>query len=155
MEWIHYLIDGQDIQLMSRLFVAVILGLILGTERVRAHKTAGPRTYALVAMGAALFVITGDLVTQRVTEGVIDLHVAAQIIAGVGFLAAGVVMLKDSHVIGLTTASGLWVTAAIGMATGYGFYLLAVTGTFLTLFVFTIMWHVEEKYLAGPTDPMK
>lgn len=146
MDWLQYFINGDDVVLMARLFVAMFLGLLIGAERIRAHKTAGPRTYALVAIGAALFVIAGDLVTMRLDGA--DLHVAAQVVTGVGFLAAGVVMLKDQQVMGLTTASGMWVTAAIGMAVGYGFYLLAVTATFLVLFVFTIMWHVEQKYLA-------
>lgn len=148
MELIQLFTDSPEIELFGRLLLAMVLGIILGTERIRAHKTAGPRTYGLVAMGAALFVITGELVTNATPDAVIDnLRVAAQIIAGVGFLGAGVIMVRENHVIGITTASGLWVSAGIGMAVGFGYYLLGIFTTSLTLFLFSIMWKVESKYL--------
>lgn len=130
-----------------RLVVAMLLGGLLGLERSLAHKVAGMRTYALVSMGSALFVIIGDLVleTRNLVPDLDPLRIASQIIVGVGFLGAGLIIFKESKLRGLTTAAGLWVSAGLGMAAGFGFYTIAVFVTLLTLFVFTILWFIEQK----------
>jgi putative Mg2+ transporter-C (MgtC) family protein len=72
-------------------------------------------------------------------------RIASQVIVGIGFLGAGSIMLQGSRLKGLTTASGLWITSGIGMAAGFGFFKLAVISTILILFVFIVLWFVEEQ----------
>lgn len=139
--------NGATIDIVLRLFVAVVLGMIIGTERVWAHKTAGMRTYALVAMGAALFVIISEaLVFKYINVGGFDpTRIASQIVVGIGFLGAGSIMLQGSRLKGLTTASGLWVCAGIGMASGLGLFNIAIIATTLTLFIFIVLWFIEKR----------
>ncbi|MBX4215599.1 MgtC/SapB family protein [Candidatus Parcubacteria bacterium] len=137
--------DG--IQMLIRLSIALGLGALIGLERVLAHKTAGVRTYALVSMGSALFVIISQVITAAAGGNAGDpLRIASQIVVGVGFLGAGLIIFKDSHLQGLTTASALWVAAGIGMAAGFGLHELAVIVTVLTLFTFTVLWYVESLF---------
>src|SRR3989344_2203015 len=141
----------ENIDMAVRLVVAMLFGMTLGIERAIAGKTAGVRTYALVSMGAALFVIVSIVVSGWYTEnGIVSidpLRMASQIIVGIGFLGAGLIVFRESHLSGLTTAAGLWVAAGIGMASGFGLFLLAIVATLITLFVFTVMWFVEERYI--------
>jgi putative Mg2+ transporter-C (MgtC) family protein len=137
-----------DLETIIALFGAVVLGSIIGTQRNLAGKTAGMRTYALVAMGSALFIVVGRIVTERFI-GIANfdpLRIAAQIIAGIGFLGGGMIIFHDSKLTGLTTSAGLWVAAGVGMAMGFSLYLVAVVGTLLTLFVFSILWYVEQYF---------
>ena len=139
-------IDPGTIDVFLKLFVAMLLGLILGTERAFAHKTAGMRTYALVSMGSALFVIISQIVTENFVgiSNYDPLRVASQIVVGLGFLGAGIIIFREATLRGLTTAAGLWVASGIGIAVGYELYVLAVFTTLLTLFIFTILWFIEE-----------
>ncbi len=129
------------------LFIALVLGLVIGTERVWAHKTAGMRTYALVAMGSCLFVLVSIEAVKlyNTFTGISPLYIAAQIIVGVGFIGTGLIFTKESKLMGLTTATGLWVCAGIGMACGFGIYTLAIIATLLTLFIFTVLWFLEQQ----------
>jgi len=140
------ILDGATITIMVRLLVSLLLGVVLGTERVWAHKMAGMRTYALVSMGAALFIIISEsIISKYMFIGGFDpTRMASQIIVGIGFLGAGSIMLQGAKLKGLTTASGLWVSAGIGMAAGLGFFSIAIIATILTLFVFTALWFVEK-----------
>ncbi len=134
-----------EIDIIARLATAILLGMTLGVERVVAGKTAGMRTYALVSMGAALFVII-SLHAPFLHPGnasIDPLRVTAQVVVGIGFIGAGLIIFRNSRVRGLTTAAGLWVAAGIGLASGYALYMLAITATILTLVVFTVMWYVE------------
>jgi len=145
-------ISDTELEFSVRIIVALVLGLVIGIERIRAHKTAGPRTYALVSMGAALFVVCGQLVAEQGYFEVDTLRIAAQIVTGIGFLGAGAIMFRDNHVTGLTTATGLWVAAGIGVACGFGFYTLASVATIATFLTFTLLWTVEEKFIAPHDD---
>ena len=136
--------DPQTVTLFLKLAVAMLCGMFLGTERLLSHKAAGMRTYALVSMGAALFVMTGDLIFTRYGSAFAPSAIMQGIITGIGFMGAGVIIFRDSNVVGLTTASGLWVASGIGMASGFGLYTLAVLATLLSLFVFIVLWHVEQ-----------
>ncbi len=138
---------GDTIEIFSRITVAVFLGMLLGTERIMAQKTAGMRTYALVSMGSALFVVISMIVTEMyINRTTLDpLRVMSQIIVGIGFIGAGLIIFRDSKVSGLTTAAGLWVAAGIGIACGYGLYAIAILVTILTLFIFTALWYLEKK----------
>ncbi len=139
--------DAGTVEIIIRLGFAIVLGMFMGVERVWAHKTAGMRTYALVSMGSALFVLVSEFVVQRYMNmpGLNPLHLVAQIIVGVGFIGTGLIFTRDSKLMGLTTATGLWVAAGIGMACGFGMYKLAVIGTVLTLFIFIVLWFIEKQ----------
>ena len=136
-----------DWNIFLQLFIAAILGGLLGLERALAGKTAGLRTFALVSMGSALFVIISEMIgSNYIGITAFDpLRVASQIIVGIGFLGAGLIIFKESKISGLTTAAGLWVSAGIGTAVGYKLYSIALFVTILTLFIFTILWFVESK----------
>lgn len=115
-----------------RLIVALLLGGSIGLEREYRSKDAGFRTHFLVAVGAALFTIISVF---GFADGVKDTsRVAAQVVSGIGFLGAGLIVFQKNVVRGLTTAAGLWVTAAIGMACGVGMYAMAFIVTVLILF---------------------
>ena len=139
----------ETLDILLKLFLAMLFGGLVGAERVFAHKTAGIRTYALVSMGAALFIVISQVVSNLyLSQGLTNfdmLRVAAQIVVGIGFLGAGLIILRGSRITGLTTASGLWVSAGIGMAVGFGLYGIALIATVLTLFIFVILWFVENK----------
>src|SRR5882672_9251806 len=101
---------------MAKIFIALILGSVIGLEREVSNKVAGLRTNTLICLGACLFTIIGLKFFD-----VRDAHIQAQIIAGIGFLGAGAIMREGEHVTGLTTAATIWIVAAIGMAVGFGF----------------------------------
>lgn len=128
------------------LLTALLLGSLIGFERTLAHKTAGTRTYALVSMGACLFILISRLVIPT-TEGLAfdPLRMAAAVVMGIGFLCGGAIVFKDSTLQGLTTAAGLWVAAGIGLAVGYGLNELALAATLATLIVFTVFWFIEHR----------
>ena len=114
-----------------RLVTAMVLGGSIGIEREFRSKDAGFRTHFLVALGSALFTVVSQYGFG------IDLkdssRVAAQVVSGIGFLGAGTIIFQKNMVRGLTTAAGLWVTAAIGLACGTGLYLIAAITTALVL----------------------
>lgn len=119
------------INVTLRLITAMLLGGIIGIEREFRSKDAGFRTHFLVALGSALFTIVSQYGFG------IDLkdssRVAAQVVSGIGFLGAGTIIFQKNMVRGLTTAAGLWVTAAIGLACGTGLYIIAAITTVLVL----------------------
>lgn len=128
----------QVTQMTIRLLLAAICGGLLGYERERAGKEAGLRTHMLVALGAAFFV----LVPQQagVTPGDMS-RVLQGVITGIGFLGAGTILkLSDrEEVRGLTTAAGIWLTAAVGIAAGMGREASAVLGTILALVILAVL----------------
>src|SRR5690349_12705249 len=112
----------QNSEIIIRLSVAAGLGILIGIERVLVHKEAGMKTHALVSLGAALFIIISEMITFKYGRvgGIDPTRIASQIIVGIGFLGAGSIILQGNRLLGLTTAGGLWVTAGIGMAAGFG-----------------------------------
>lgn len=114
----------------ARLLLAAFLGGIIGYERELRRRNAGLRTFAAVSLGACLFSIISYTVVPPGNE---TTRIAAQIVAGVGFLGAGVILHGQSHISGLTTSATLWATAAVGMAVGYGLYILAIVTTVLLI----------------------
>lgn len=146
------ILTNQDVEITLKLFTALFLGMSLGIERALAGKTAGMRTYGLVTMGSALFVIIAILASGGfVSNGSIftdsSARITAAIIQGIGFIGAGLIFFKaeEAKVSGVTTAAGIWVAAGVGAAIGYGFYMLAVVTTIFTLFAFTGLWYIENK----------
>lgn len=141
--------DPLTLVFLLRLGAAMLCGVILGTERILANKTAGMRTYALVSLGSALFVIISQYVAAQ-SSGMFSfdpLRMASQVIVGIGFLGAGLIMVKDNHMTGITTAAGIWVAAGIGIACGFGLFQLALISTFFTLFIFIVLFKIENKYV--------
>lgn len=138
------------IDIFVRLVIAVLLGGLVGIERTLAGKTAGMRTYALVAMGSALFVLISQIVSsQFINLTTFDpLRMASQVLVGIGFIGAGLVFhnVQDMRTSGLTSAAGLWVAAGIGMACGFRLYALALIVALLTLAIFTVLWYVERGF---------
>jgi putative Mg2+ transporter-C (MgtC) family protein len=137
----------QITRLLVRLLLAALLGGLLGYEREQQGKAAGIRTHMLVAMGAALFV----MVPQQGGMGIGDMSRVIQgVIAGIGFLGAGAIIKNGSEegVQGLTTAAGVWMTAAIGVACGLGRESTAVIATLLALGVLALVpkiWSPDKR----------
>ena len=131
----------QALRILLRLSLALGLGLLLGYERESQGKSAGVRTHMLVALGSALFV----LLPAQMGMALADLgRVMQGLVAGVGFLCAGTILKHgggagDDHIRGLTTAAGLWLTAAIGMACGLGREVTAIITALLALAVFALI----------------
>jgi len=162
-------IQTPTFEIFCQLLLAVLLGTFIGVEREFANKFAGMRTHALVAMGSALFTIA----STSISTGIVDpsallglqidgvaivsdpTRIAAQIVTGIGFLGAGLIVFHRSRVQGLTTAAGVWVAAAIGMAVGFQLYLVAIFASILTVLVFILLWPLERKFVvrfSGYTD---
>ncbi|MCL2630498.1 MAG: MgtC/SapB family protein [Firmicutes bacterium] len=115
-----------ELTYLGQVLLAFVLGFIVGLERKMRYKEAGPRTHAIVAGGAALMLLVGKFGFEGANEGA---RVAGQIVTGIGFLGAGLIMFRRDSLRGVTTAAGIWATAGIGMASGAGMYVLAVGGT--------------------------
>ena len=133
--------DLLTLDILARLFFAAIFGGAIGLERERIQRPAGLRTNMLVALGAALFTI---LSTDAFGAAADPSRVAANIIVGIGFLGAGTVIQSRESVTGLTTAAGLWTVAAIGMAAGAGYYLIAGATTLIAIAVLMGLRGVEK-----------
>lgn len=143
--------------LILRLLVAVGLGMVIGLERLVMHKDAGIKTHALVSLGAALFIIISEKMAEVYAglPGFNPTMIASQIIVGIGFLGAGSIVLSGPRLLGLTTAGGLWVTAGIGMASGFGLFGLATITTALVLFILVIVYIVEQPIRKMSDEKMK
>jgi putative Mg2+ transporter-C (MgtC) family protein len=139
---------------MLRVFTAILLGGIVGIERERAGKPAGLRTHMLVSLGTAVVVLacSGAAMSMdglsRVIQG---------IVTGIGFIGAGSILKLDEerHIEGLTTAAGLWMTAAVGVAVGLGALGVAVIGTIVTLFVLALEGVIESRISPKPSKKQR
>lgn len=142
-------------EFIFRVFVAALLGGMIGFEREYRAKEAGLRTHFLVAMGSALFMIVSQYGFNAVLSTSITLdpsRVAAQVVSGIGFIGAGTIIFQKHVIKGLTTAAGLWVTSAIGLACGSGLYLLSVASTLLVLLcletIFFILMRIGSRTIS-------
>lgn len=121
-----------ELVMAFRALLAAFLGGIVGFERERHGQDAGIRTYGAVALGACVF----GLVSMHALGGTnIDTRIAAQVVSGVGFLGAGVIMRENGKVSGLTTAATVWASASIGLAMSFGMYLLGILTTGIIFFL--------------------
>ena len=129
--------------LILRILAAGLLGGLIGFEREVRAKEAGLRTHFLVALGAALFMV----ISQFAFTGRFDAaRVAAQVVSGIGFIGAGVIIFQKNVVRGVTTAAGLWVAAAIGLACGAGMYDIAIASTLMALMCLETMHFITKRY---------
>lgn len=111
-----------ELILISRTLVATAIGLLIGLQREYIGKEAGIRTYAAVALGSCTF----GLVSQHVIPDLIDTRIPANVVVGIGFLGAGMIVKNNGKIEGLTTAATIWGTAAMALAIAYGMYLLGI-----------------------------
>ena len=126
-----------------KIFIAGVLGGIIGFEREIRAKGAGVRTHFIVSLGSALFMI----ISQYAFTGQFDhSRVAAQVVSGIGFIGAGVIIFQKNAVRGVTTAAGLWVAAAIGLAAGAGMYSVAAAAMLLTVICLEMMHFLNIRY---------
>jgi len=141
-----YLREFSVITVLIRLVLAALFGGVIGLERGRQRRAAGLRTHILVCLGAALTATVGFFAREVLLIGGTDpLRVSAQVISGIGFLGVGTILLKGRfQITGLTTAAGLWVTAAIGIALGAGFYEGALIAFLVTVVTVVLLHKIER-----------
>jgi len=133
-----------------RLGCAMIVGIVIGMEREYTHRPAGLRTHILVALGACVVSILGEMLfTHYSALGATPdpARLSAQVITGVGFLGAGTIMKEGASVKGLTTAASVWAVACLGIAAGFGYYALAICGMLFTLVTLTIFEALQRKLI--------
>ncbi|MBD5207070.1 MAG: MgtC/SapB family protein [Bacteroidales bacterium] len=133
-------INSVEVNTWSSIFklcLSLVLGCCVGAERKRKGQIAGVRTFALIAMGATLAMILSIYIPQEYLglKNGDPGRIAAQVVTGIGFLGAGAIIQMKGSVRGLTTAAGIWIIAAIGMAVGTGLYVISIFTTILILFV--------------------
>jgi len=137
-------------EIAARLLVATVLSGLVGMERERSERAAGLRTHAMVGLGAALFMVLSAFGFQDIlgTANVAldPSRMAAQIVSGIGFLGAGMIIFQREMVRGLTTAASIWVVAAIGAASGAGMYLAAAGTTALALLILAALRPIEIRF---------
>lgn len=135
-----------------RLLCAMIVGMVIGTEREYTNRPAGMRTHILVALGAASVMLTGQMIfLQYSALGATPdpSRLSAQVITGVGFLGAGTILREGTNVKGLTTAASLWSVACLGIAAGAGYYAIALAGMVFIFITLTFFEAIQDK-LVGP-----
>lgn len=126
-----------------RIFAAGLLGGLIGFEREFRAKEAGVRTHFIVALGSALFMV----ISQYAFAGRFDAaRVAAQVVSGIGFIGAGVIIFQKNVIRGITTAAGLWVAAAIGLGCGAEMYSVAIAATIMTILVLETMHFITRNH---------
>ena len=145
---------ADQLDLVLRLTVGLVLGAIIGFERELHSQPAGFRTHSVVALGAAIFTVVSAFAFTG--PGSDPTRIAAQIVSGIGFIGAGTIIQGRGQVRGLTTAASLWSVAGIGMAAGAALYGVAAAGTVLMLVVLSILDRVERfarrRMGLGPDD---
>ena len=136
------------LELMIRVFVAILIGAIVGTEREYKNRPAGLRTHVLVCLGACVIALT-ECIFMHDTSNPAGVNVtynfgrmSAQVISGIGFLGAGTIFMMERKIGGLTTAASLWNVACLGLATGYGYYWMSIIGCLLVLGVLLILQRI-------------
>ena len=127
---------------LTKLGVSLLIGLLIGGEREYRNKSAGLRTIMLICLGSTIFTII-SLESSHATEVG---RISSNIVTGIGFLGAGAILRDGFTVAGLTTASTVWVAAALGMAVGYGEFELAITATLIVLVILVVFNHFQKAF---------
>ncbi len=134
------------IHVLIRSILAVLVGVLIGSERGRHGRAAGMRTHILVCLGAALTAMTSVYLSESTGYSGDLTRISAQVISGIGFLGAGMIILKNnSKITGLTTAAGVWATSIIGIALGYGFYVGALLCALLVFTAISVFSKFERR----------
>jgi len=128
----------KNLEYLLRIFVAMILGLLIGNERKNRNKSAGLRTHAMVALGAALMMVVSKYGFGDTIQGD-GARLAAQVVSGVGFLGAGMIFVRNNSVNGLTTAAGIWTTAGVGLTIGAGMYTVGILATLMMVIMQNVL----------------
>ena len=140
--------DTSQIQIILQLLLSLVLGGAIGLEREYKRKGAGLQTYSLVALGACIFtIINSGIFYFFAGQAGITFDPSRIILAvatGIGFIGAGVIIYKQDHIEGLTTAAGLWLVSAIGVAVGMEFYLLSIASSVLAIIVLVVFGELEK-----------
>ena len=150
MEKFLIFLNTELLPIVMRLGCAMLVGLVIGTERERTNRPAGMRTHILVSLGACVAAIAGGLLFQEYSPlGATPdpARLGAQVITGVGFLGAGTIMREGMSVKGLTTAASVWATACLGLAAGFGHYALSISGMLLIFITLTVLEVLEKKVI--------
>ncbi len=146
MNWLKTLCEFNEISVIIRIFLAMILGGCIGLEREKNKRPAGFRTHILVCVGACMTALIGLFVWCEIGSNSDPLRIPAQVISGIGFLGVGTILVKEhDHITGLTTAAGLWATASIGIACGFGFYIGAFLGTLVVAITAAVLFKLEAR----------
>lgn len=136
-------------KVIMRLGLSVVMGSTIGNERAKHGQSAGARTHALVCLGSALTALISVYLSEKLGSFGDLTRISAQVISGIGFLGAGMIMVKHNNVIkGLTTAAGVWSTSIIGIALGYGFYYGAIVAFILFLFAIIMFTKLEHNRIS-------
>ena len=143
------MLENPQIQIIFQLLLTAFLGGLVGLEREYKRKEAGLQTYSLVALGACLFtMISFELFNFFLAKSGVSFdpsRIIQAVAIGIGFIGAGVIFFRKSHIEGLTTAAGLWVVAAIGIAVGAKLYFLAIFTTLLAVGILAGLGKLEER----------
>ena len=141
--------ESPILEAFFRILLAAALGMAIGAEREHRHKSAGLRTYAMVALGSALFTVISVYGFEGRGTVYDPGRIASQIVVGIGFIGAGMIILRENKIEGLTTAASVWTTAGVGMAVGFGLYYIAAFATFVILAVILILSALKKKNLSN------
>ena len=157
MEFFTIDIMAKTSNVMLCVLLSLIMGFAIGLEREYANKWAGLRTHILVCVGSCIFTILSIwgfpvLMAEDATATRDSARIAAQILTGIGFIGGGTVLRHGSAIYGLTTASTLWVAAAIGMACGCGMYWLAALSTFYSVAILVFVRFFEKTFISKYTS---
>ncbi len=137
-----------NIDIISRLLLAALLGGVIGYVRERYGKAAGLRTHIMVCFGSTLFTLTSIYMAAQ-WPNVDPSRIASMVVSGIGFIGAGAILREGGSVRGLTTASSVWAVSAIGLSVGIGMYSAAITATLIAVIVLEVLSRVERKFIVG------
>ena len=142
---IDFLESFNSITVVIRLLLAAFLGGCIGLEREKYKRPAGFRTHILVCLGASMTSLISQYIVYNMGINTDAARIPAQVISGLGFLGVGTILTKGrDHIVGLTTAAGIWAVGAIGIATGYGFYVGACSCTVIVLIATSLLYSLEN-----------
>jgi putative Mg2+ transporter-C (MgtC) family protein len=144
---LHPLFEFSWVEILIRIFVAVLIGGAVGIEREYKNRPAGMRTHVLVCLGATMIALLEcltrtDMTTQTGNVTMTFGRLSAQVISGIGFLGAGTIFIAQKKIAGLTTAASLWNVACLGLLVGFGYYVVALIGCGIILIVLTLLQRI-------------
>ena len=150
--FITFMRDFSIYTVLIRLFLAFLIGGIIGAERGKQGRAAGMRTHILVCIGSALTAMIGLYGVEVLGYTADPMRIAAQVVSGIGFIGVGTILIKGgTHITGLTTAAGLWAVGAVGLALGIGFYEGALIAFLFFVLTVSILQKIENRLYSKPS----